>query len=123
MSGKRIVFTGGSGKAGRHAVDTLKDDGSEVSHAVEAREIKAALVRAVDALPIQERTVIALYYFEGLTLKEIKGVLSVSESRVSQIHAQAVIHLRTKLRTLTADLGYREGDPNVKQKYIRRSNP
>jgi RNA polymerase sigma factor for flagellar operon FliA len=100
---------------------TLKDTDNDVTSAVEAREVKAALVKAVDALPPQERTVISLYYFEGLTLKEIKGVLNVSESRVSQIHAQAVIHLRGKLRSLTEDLGYREGDPNVKQKYLRKA--
>jgi RNA polymerase sigma factor for flagellar operon FliA len=100
---------------------TLKDSGTDVTSAVEAREVKAALVKAVEALPPQERTVISLYYFEGLTLKEIKGVLNVSESRVSQIHAQAVIHLRGKLRGLTEDLGYREGDPNVKQKYLRKA--
>ena len=100
---------------------TLKDSDDDVTSAVEAREVKAALVKAVDELPQQERTVISLYYFEGLTLKEIKGVLNVSESRVSQIHAQAVIHLRTKLRNLTEDLGYREGDPNVKQKYLRKT--
>ncbi len=100
---------------------TLKDSDNDVTSAVEAREVKAALVKAVDDLPPQERTVISLYYFEGLTLKEIKGVLNVSESRVSQIHAQAVIHLRSKLRNLTEDLGYREGDPNVKQKYLRKA--
>lgn len=100
---------------------TLKDNDNDVTSAVEAREVKAALVKAVDELPPQERTVISLYYFEGLTLKEIKGVLNVSESRVSQIHAQAVIHLRGKLRSLTEDLGYREGDPNVKQKYLRKA--
>ncbi|HEX3551579.1 MAG TPA: sigma-70 family RNA polymerase sigma factor, partial [Candidatus Elarobacter sp.] len=104
-------------------LDTLRDDGTEVTNAVEAREVKQALIRAVDDLPPQERTVISLYYFEGLTLKEIKGALNVSESRVSQIHAQAVIHLRTKLKALKADLGYREGDPTVKQKYTRRSSP
>jgi RNA polymerase sigma factor for flagellar operon FliA len=102
---------------------TLKDVDNDVTSAVEAREVKAALIKAVDELPPQERTVISLYYFEGLTLKEIKGVLNVSESRVSQIHAQAVIHLRTKLRNLTEDLGYREGDPNVKQKYLRKPTP
>jgi len=102
-------------------LDTLRDNNNDVTSAVESREIKAALCKAVDELPPQERTVISLYYFEGLTLKEIKGALNVSESRVSQIHAQAVIHLRTKLRALRADLGYREGDPNVKQKYIRRN--
>jgi len=100
---------------------TLKDTETDVTSAVEARKVKAALVKAVEDLPPQERTVISLYYFEGLTLKEIKGVLNVSESRVSQIHAQAVIHLRGKLRGLTEDLGYREGDPNVKQKYLRKS--
>jgi len=102
-------------------LDTLKDLENDVTSAVEAREIKTALIRAVDDLPPQERTVISLYYFEGLTLKEIKGALNVSESRVSQIHAQAVIHLRAKLRNLTQDLGYREGDPNVKQKYLRKN--
>ncbi|HEY5350272.1 MAG TPA: sigma factor-like helix-turn-helix DNA-binding protein, partial [Candidatus Lustribacter sp.] len=73
--------------------------------------------------PPQERTVISLYYFEGQTLKEIKGALGVSESRVSQIHAQAVIHLRQRLRELRTDLGYREDDPTVKQKYLRKPVP
>jgi RNA polymerase sigma factor for flagellar operon FliA len=104
-------------------VDTLKDSDNDVTTAVEHREIRSALVRAVEELPPQERTVISLYYFDGLTLKEIKGALNVSESRVSQIHAQAVIHLRQKLRELRSDLGYREGDPNIKQKYLRKNPP
>jgi RNA polymerase sigma factor for flagellar operon FliA len=104
-------------------VDTLKDDESDVTSEVEQREIRAELVAAVESLSTQERTVIRLYYFEGQTLKEIKGALGVSESRVSQIHAQAVIHLRQKLRELRADLGYREDDPNVKQKYLRKPAP
>ena len=104
-------------------VDTLRDDGNDVMSEVESREVHAELVRAVENLPPQERTVITLYYFEGQTLKEIKGALGVSESRVSQIHAQAVIHLRQRLRELRADLGYREDDPTVKQKYLRRPAP
>jgi RNA polymerase sigma factor for flagellar operon FliA len=102
-------------------VETLKDADNDVTIAVEQREIRSALVESVEQLPPQERTVISLYYFDGLTLKEIKSALNVSESRVSQIHAQAVIHLRQKLRELRADLGYRDGDPNVKQKYLRKS--
>jgi RNA polymerase sigma factor for flagellar operon FliA len=102
-------------------VDTLKDNEHDVTSAVESREIRNSLVKAVEELPAQERTVISLYYFDGLTLKEIKSALNVSESRVSQIHAQAVIHLRQKLRELRADLGYREGDPTVKQKYLRKT--
>lgn len=101
-------------------LDTLRGDGSEIGAAFEQSEIRDALVKAVDALPPQERTVISLYYFEGQTLKEIKAELGVSESRVSQIHAQAVIHLRGKLRTLRHDLGLRENDPTMKQKYVRR---
>ena len=102
-------------------LDTLKGDEGDIGLDVESREIRESLVAAVGSLSKQERTVIELYYFEGQTLKEIKVVLNVSESRVSQIHAQAVIHLRAKLRALRGDLGYREGDPTVKQKYTRRS--
>lgn len=104
-------------------VDTLKDDDRNVTGEVEAHEVRAELVRAVESLSHQERTVISLYYFEGQTLKEIKGALGVSESRVSQIHAQAVIHLRLKLKELRNDLGLREDDPNVKQKYLRKPPP
>lgn len=102
-------------------IETLRDADGSVADAVESHEITSALGKAVEQLSAQERTVISLYYFEGLTLKEIKVVLNVSESRVSQIHAQAVIHLRQKLRSLRGDLGYREGDPTVKQKYVRKS--
>jgi RNA polymerase sigma factor for flagellar operon FliA len=104
-------------------VDTLRDEENDVTSEVESREVRAELVRAVDNLSNQERTVIRLYYFEGQTLKEIKGALGVSESRVSQIHAQAVIHLRQKLRELRNDLGYREDDPTIKQKYLRKPPP
>lgn len=104
-------------------VDTLRDDSNDVTSEVESREVRTELVQAVENLPPQERTVIKLYYFEGQTLKEIKGALGVSESRVSQIHAQAVIHLRQRLRELRNDLGYREGDPNIKQKYLRKPPP
>jgi len=101
-------------------LDTLAGDDGDLGADVEQREVREALVRAVESLSRQERTVIKLYYFEGQTLKDIKAVLGVSESRVSQIHAQAVIHLRQKLRVLRADLGLRENDPTVKQKYVRR---
>jgi RNA polymerase sigma factor for flagellar operon FliA len=101
-------------------LDTLKDSGPDPTHQVESAEIKSALAGAVESLPQQERTVISLYYFEGLTLKDIKSVLNVSESRVSQIHAQAVIRLRSKLKALHMDLGFREGDPTVRQKYVRK---
>lgn len=101
-------------------LDTLKDHATDITSTVEANEVKAALLHAVESLSAQEQTVIRLYYFEGQTLKEIKATLGVSESRVSQIHAQAVIKLRQRLRELHDDLGYRENDPNIKQKYVRK---
>jgi len=104
-------------------LDTLRDTDVDITAPVEQREVRAALVEAVEKLSHQERTVVRLYYFEGQTLKDIKGVLDVSESRVSQIHAQAVIHLRARLRELRTDLGYRENDPSVKQKYVRKPTP
>ncbi len=101
-------------------MDTLRSTDDELGVDVEQQEMRDELIRGVEGLSKQERTVISLYYFEGRTLKEIKAVLGVSESRVSQIHAQAVIHLRQKLRVLRTDMGFRENDPTMKQKYVRR---
>ncbi|HEV2261678.1 MAG TPA: FliA/WhiG family RNA polymerase sigma factor [Candidatus Rubrimentiphilum sp.] len=101
--------------------DTLKDSESDITASVEERDIRRALIEAVEDLPPQERVVVSLHYFEGQALKDIKDRLGVSESRVSQIHAQAVIHLRHLLRELQSDLGYRQGDPTLKQKYQRKA--
>jgi len=58
------------------------------------REMKKSLVEAIKKLPKQEQLVLSLYYNDELTMKEIGRVLSLTESRVSQIHTQAVIRLR-----------------------------
>jgi RNA polymerase sigma factor for flagellar operon FliA len=58
------------------------------------RERVRQLGISIDRLPDRERLVIALYYYEGLTFKEIGKVLTVSESRVYQLHTQAVIRMR-----------------------------
>ena len=70
---------------------------------VAIRERRRALGGAVDRLPERERLVVSLYYHEGLTFKEIGAVLTVSESRAYQLHAQAVLRLRGYLET-TAEL-------------------
>jgi len=61
------------------------------------REIENTVAKAIDELPEKERLVVTLYYWEELTMKEIGKVLEISESRVSQIHSKAVMHLRAKL--------------------------
>lgn len=65
---------------------------------IEKGELRSFLVVAIDRLTEQEKLVIALYYYEELTLKEIGEVMSISESRVSQIHTRAVSKLRTMVR-------------------------
>lgn len=65
---------------------------------VQGQALKASLVVAIDGLPERERLVLSLYYDEELNLKEIGHILGVSESRVSQIHSQAALRLRSKLK-------------------------
>jgi RNA polymerase sigma factor FliA len=65
-------------------------------------ELKQRLTDAVEALPERERLVMTLYYFEEMTMKEIGLALGVVESRVSQLHTSAVLHLRVKLADLAS---------------------
>ncbi len=62
------------------------------------KELKEAMAQAIRQLPEKERLVISLYYLDELTMKETGKVLGITESRVSQIHSQAILHLRAKLR-------------------------
>ncbi len=61
------------------------------------KSIKDVVTKAIEELPERQRLVLSLYYYEDLNLKEIGKVLRVTESRVSQLHAQAVSRLRAKL--------------------------
>jgi RNA polymerase sigma factor for flagellar operon FliA len=65
---------------------------------LEREEIARVMVAGLKELPQMERTVLGLYYYEGLRMKEIGEVLGVSESRISQIHSKAIMLLRAKLR-------------------------
>ena len=77
--------------------ETLPDRSQSPLDVLEAKESKEALVRAVDGMPERERTVLMMYYYDGLTLTEIGDVLGVTESRVCQIHTKALRQLRSKL--------------------------
>lgn len=87
------------GSEQQRLVDLLPTDAPSPLESVSLRERKRSLTSAVDRLPDRERTVVALYYHEGLTFKEIGQVLSVSESRAYQLHSQAVMRLRGYLDT------------------------
>lgn len=65
--------------------------------AVEKEELKQMLVEAMKTLTEKECSVITLYYYEDLTLKEISRILEVSESRVSQLHSKALQKMKNKL--------------------------
>lgn len=60
-------------------------------------ELKSKLMEAIDQLNEKERLVVSLYYYENLKLKEIAEVLSITESRVSQIHSAAIIKMKSRL--------------------------
>ncbi|MDR4494425.1 MAG: sigma-70 family RNA polymerase sigma factor [Nitrospirales bacterium] len=62
-----------------------------------SEDARRALVEAIERLPERQRLVLTLYYFEELTMKEIGVVLSVTESRICQLHAQAMIRLKALL--------------------------
>jgi RNA polymerase sigma factor for flagellar operon FliA len=95
------LWTPGSEKDDRTSLMAMiRDDSAEDPVAMfETEEIKTILSKAIERLPERERMVIALYYYEGLTLKEIGEVLGVTESRVSQLHTKAVLRLRARLHS------------------------
>jgi len=81
-------------------LDTLPDRGAPDPQAiVDQGELRDRIADAIAALPEREKLVVALYYYENLTLREIGEVLGVTESRVSQLHTKAVLRLRSKLAT------------------------
>ena len=61
---------------------------------LEKKEMQSVLGRAIDRLPEKERQVVALYYYEELTMKEVSLVLNISEARVCQLHTKAIFRLR-----------------------------
>jgi RNA polymerase sigma factor for flagellar operon FliA len=64
------------------------------SHVVERSELQSLLAEAIAKMPDMEKTVLSLYYYEELTLREISKIVHLHESRISQIKSQAVLRLR-----------------------------
>jgi RNA polymerase sigma factor FliA len=80
-------------------LDTISDPrADDPQESLDTSEIKDRLTEAIASLPEREQLVVALYYYENLTLREIGEVLGVTESRVSQLHTKAVMRLKTHLQ-------------------------
>ncbi|MCP4724336.1 MAG: FliA/WhiG family RNA polymerase sigma factor [bacterium] len=96
MSLDNVIFDDEGGKGELHEV--IEDKTEPVpDEAINKDELKDLIMKSIDDLPETERLVIALYYYEELTLKEIGQVLQLSESRISQIHTKTILSLRGKL--------------------------
>ena len=80
-------------------LDTIKDPhAADPARELDVTELKDRLADAIARLPEREKLVVALYYYENLTLREIGEVLGVTESRVSQLHTKAVLRLKSRLQ-------------------------
>jgi len=81
-------------------IDTIEDPhADDPSKAMSQTEVREALADAIQRLPEREKLVITLYYYEELTLREIGEVLSVTESRVSQLHTKAILRLKVRMQS------------------------
>ena len=94
------LLSGGDRDGSTTLGDTLPDSGLGPLAAYEATEARERLTEAIRSLPERDRTVVGLYYYEGLTLADIGSILGVTESRVCQIHTKAVLSLRAKLASV-----------------------
>src|SRR5688572_1244067 len=100
------TFADPEGGGGQISVlDTIQDPNAlDPESEAHTAELKDRLADAIESLPERERLVIALYYYENLTLREIGEVLGVTESRVSQLHTKAVLALRSRFATRSDEI-------------------
>ncbi|HEY3333411.1 MAG TPA: FliA/WhiG family RNA polymerase sigma factor [Capsulimonadaceae bacterium] len=97
MSLNDLLVGGGESSNGLSVADTLADENANTAAQYECDERDRILVGGIELLPERQRQVLALYYYEDLTFKEIGKMFSVSESRVYQLHTQAVSRMRDTL--------------------------
>jgi len=91
------ILPGGDLPGASTVGDLIVDPAHDPVASFEVDEMKHLLADAINRAPERERLVLTLYYYEGLTLSEIGGVLGVTESRVCQIHTKAILQLRARL--------------------------
>jgi RNA polymerase sigma factor for flagellar operon FliA len=94
---------GGEDSERQALVDTLQDPrAADPEASYQDVELRQLLAQAINRMSEREKTVVVLYYFEGMTLAQIGQVLGVTESRVCQLHTKAVLGLRAKMADRTA---------------------
>lgn len=84
---------------GEYYIEDYKGEGTP-ENILEKKEICRILGNIIDELPVNQKTVIALYYYDELTYKEIGAIMELSESRISQIHSKAILTIKNKLLKL-----------------------
>ena len=93
------MWTVNSGGEPMSLMDTLGDQrASDPASLMDMTDLRETLADAIARLPEREKIVVALYYYDGLTLREIGEVLGVTESRVSQLHTKAILRLKGRLQ-------------------------
>jgi len=100
---EEIRGTNSDGDQAGTFADIVADVNSENPFSsVKTTEMKEVIAETIASLPEKERLVISLYYYEDLNMKQIGGILGITESRVCQIHTKSVQRLRLKLKELSA---------------------
>jgi len=106
LEGPRRVLAGGADLPDHDLLEVLRDDNArDAFFNVHASELQEIMVQAIESLPDKEKLLISLYYYEELTMKEIGDVMGYTESRISQLHSQAMYRLKYKLKGSVQDLG------------------
>jgi RNA polymerase sigma factor for flagellar operon FliA len=100
------MWTVNTGSENLSLIDTLGDrNAGNPANLLDVTELREGLADAIASLPEREKIVVALYYYDGLTLREIGDVLGVTESRVSQLHTKAILRLKGRMQDGDPDSG------------------
>ena len=105
---ERLEYAGGEEPA-RHLLKAVSDSDESPSRIVERDELERILALAIDRIPKIERTVLHLYYFEEMNLREIGEVVGMHLSRVAQLRTQAILRLRSHLERVWKSQPRRKG--------------
>ncbi|HXX43504.1 MAG TPA: FliA/WhiG family RNA polymerase sigma factor [Candidatus Acidoferrales bacterium] len=115
------VQTQSSDQSGEEEIEHCESKEEDPYHQALRSEMAELLARAMNELPQRQREVLSLYHFQDLTMKEVGRILSIGESRVSQIHSAALLRLRTRLpkllsRARPSNLGTSAASPTIRRK-------